>query len=212
MKENKLDISEELLKQIQDVLRRENRLYRDYRAIGKEVMQDDEKEVWMEIVEEFDKFKIKKSDRKLYSLPSVKDHAALVKENYHPRNIIVKKHDNHLERIPEDHPAVDPLTYPLLFIKGDSGWSPTMKFQSVIGQTTEEPSEFQSVIGQTTEEPSEGRVREGPAATDPYPFMPHKRIFLKTKEATITLFLYMNFMLHIRNFGFNLFAKGIYIK
>lgn len=198
MKENKLDISEELLKQIQDVLRRENRLYREYRAIGKEVMEDDEKEVWMEIVEEFDKFKIKKSDRKLYSLPSAKDHAALVKENYHPRNIIVKKNDNRLERIPEDHPAVDPLTYPLLFIKGDSGWSPTMRYQSVIGQTTEKPSE--------------GRVREGPAADDPYPFVSHKRVFLRTKEAAITLFLYMNFMLHIRNFGFNLFAKGNYIK
>ena len=130
LKENKLEVSEGLLKLLQDVLARHNRLYREYKAIGKQVIQDEKKEVWMEIVEEFDKFKIRKSDRKLYSLPSVNDHAALVKKNYRPRNIIVKKHDNHLERIPEDHPAVDPLTYPLLFINGDSGWSPTMKYQN----------------------------------------------------------------------------------
>ena len=80
LKENKLEVSEDLLKQLQDVLARQNRLFREYKTIGKEVIMDERKEVWMEIVigrvvkiESFEDQKlriitIKQSDKKIIEI------------------------------------------------------------------------------------------------------------------------------------------------
>ena len=65
-----------------------------------------------------------------YNRPVVPEIAVVVLDEQHMqsgRNIIFHQRGRHLQRIKEIHPAYDALSYPLLFLDGRCGWSPTFK-------------------------------------------------------------------------------------
>lgn len=198
---NKSPVSEELLKVIQDVLHLNNKLYKVYKPIGLQAINE-ENVVSMVIVDDFRKFRIKKSEQKLYERPSVDELAGLITEKgeqHFKRDIRVQKIGEKLQRISESHPANDPLGFALLFVKGTLGWSPEMVFKAV-----KKTRNVSAVSADSDQEPPSD-------ADDEFLDACHsdtKRIKPKTTLATLTLFMYMNFFLHIRNGTFNLLFKG----
>lgn len=197
---NKPPVSEELLKLIQDTLHLYNKLYKVYKPIGLQAINE-ENVVSMVIIDDFRKFRIKKCEQKVYERPSVDELAGLITEkgeHHFSRDIRVQKIDNKLQRISESHPANDPLGFALLFVKGTLGWSPEMVYPAInkTGKVSA-PNE--------PEPPSD--------ADDKFIDACHsdtKRIKLNTTLKTVTLFMFMNFFLHIRKGTFNLLFKGKY--
>ena len=103
----KSPVSDELLKLIQDTLHLYNELYKIYKPIGLEVINE-QNAVSMVIVDDFRKIRIKKCDQKLYSRPSADDFAGLIADkgqSEYSRDICVQKHDCKLQCISESHPA-----------------------------------------------------------------------------------------------------------
>ena len=127
-------VSRELLERLQIELHRVNRLYKQFRAIGIQIINDPKQEVAMKIVDDFKILEIKKTEQKPYELPSASDLAVLIpanSEQKYTRDIVIQKNGNRLMRISESHPAVNPMGYVLFFPKGQLGWSPNMKYEAI---------------------------------------------------------------------------------
>ena len=206
-KQKKAPVSEELLKLIQDVLHEYNELYKVYKPIGLEVIND-QNAVSMVIVDDFRKFTVTKGEKKLYDRPSVDDLAGLITqkgEKSFSRDIIIQKNDNNLQRISESHPANDPLSYALLFVKGDMGWSPEMTYKKSVKSTTAN-RERASAAREKNNSDLEPKQEPRTANTDSLKEHPTSKTIQLT--ASITLFMFMNFFLHVRKGYFNLLFKG----
>lgn len=198
---NKAPVSKELLELIQSVLHQYNELYKMYKPIGLKAINDTNA-VSMVIVDDFRKIQIKLTDQKLYARPSVKDTAVLIAdkgETGFSRDIVIQKKDSKLQRISESHPANDPLAYSLIFVKGDLGWSPEMTYPA---RTISQPS-IDRLASDSTEESEDLSVDEYLDACYPET----TRVSVKTKLIRLTLFMFMNFFLHVRKEAFNLMFK-----
>lgn len=213
----KSPVSDELLKLIQDTLHLYNELYKIYKPIGLEVINE-QNAVSMVIVDDFRKIRIKKCDQKLYSRPSADDFAGLIADkgqSEYSRDICVQKHDCKLQCISESHPANDALAYTLIFVKGELGWSPKMKYLDV---SPRKAKKDQSRDAANEDEPDRFHAEQqkhrpqadsdGEILNDCLPET--KKITSKTRLATLTLYLFMNFFLHVRMETFNLLFKGKY--
>lgn len=223
-----VNCSQELLNLIQQELHCHNQLYKQYKAIGTEIINGTD-EVAMVIVEDFQKIKILKAQRKLYERPSVNDFAVLIPNDSnlgYSRDIVIRKNDDHLVRIDPGNPAVDPLSYPLLFPNGTLMWSPKMEYDMIVntGRSSEQDKqEFEqspnSDLGifhpepETANAPSnfEQQHDDDNSPLDDWSEY-HKKHSLTTKATTITLYLFINFFLYTRKDCFNLLFKGKFEK
>lgn len=226
--ENKVAVSDGLLTKLQQELHRVNKLYKNYKAVGTEIIRQSEL-VQMEIVEDFEKLKIRKAERKLYNRPSANDLAGLLNSDQKfSRDIVVQKHGDHLERISESHPAIDAMGYVLLFPNGDLGWSPNMTYQVVVkvekwpAQDSSEECVLearlrpvQPLLGDQIDSPepineqhlNDSQLHGSTLDSDDDFLDGYKRVSIQTKAAALTLFIFMNFFLHVRKDCFNLLFK-----
>ena len=113
----KTQIPRKLLDLIQNELDQKNCLYKQYKPIGREVLERDESV--MVIVDDF-------RSLKLYCRPESEDFAGCIPANEptgqtFSRDIIVQKQDSRFLRISESHPACHPLGYVLLHLTGQPG-------------------------------------------------------------------------------------------
>ena len=72
-------------------------------------------------------------DHRRYNLPSADEVAVILPDNQagsEPRDIVLRRTNNSLQRISELHPSYTPLQYPLLFPFGEPGWYPEMMLDS----------------------------------------------------------------------------------
>ena len=159
----------------------------------------------------------------MYERPSVNDFGVIIPADQFPlkytRDIIIQQKDDKLVRISESHPLVDALSYPLLFPSGELGWSPEMKFQ-----VNQEGKNFKEQNSTNNDQSDEEQLDED---FEKAPKIKRKKATTKFVSEigdeydnlikgdsceiwrTITLSLFLNFILHIRKESFNLLFKGM---
>lgn len=101
-------------------------------------------------------------DPRRYNLPSADEVAVILPDREagsHPRDIILRRVNNTLQRISELHPSYAPLQYPLLFPHGEPGWYPEMKLQETDLQQHERRQT--RARQREEEEPQEGEQEDG---------------------------------------------------
>ena len=215
------EIPSQLLDQIQNELDKSNRLYKEFRPIGRDVLK--EKEAKMIIVDDFKKIQIKKGDAKLYALPEGDDIGAVVPAGEKTgetfsRNIIIQRKDSKLVRISESHSACHPLGYVLLHPTGQPGWSPDHLFEMTDSKSkrpnAEEAAEIEVKYNQVHSQISSDSVHSElefypPAETFVNAQLPDLSDEGPKAWRSITLMMYMKFFLYIRKDCFNLLFKGL---
>ena len=204
----------ELTDLIQNILFSCNQLIKSYKQIGKDVLKDNQSV--MVIVDDFKKINIQLKDKRLYTKPSANDFAAVLplkgNDPEYSRDIIIEQTDGKLLRIDDQHPALDPLSYPLFFPNGQVGWSNELTFcvsknNSLNLQTLENQSLDK---GLTYDNSSENDIcSESSNSNTSFSNVSQVQnssdiCFLKR----ITLYMFINFFLQIRDKSFNLLFKG----
>ena len=116
------DLKADILKRLQDMLHIYNPFVQTFKALG-EIPDEEIKDV---------KFILRKDKRpageheRRFNLPDKNEIAVIsINESKEPADVLIRmRDDGALHRIPDTHPAFDPLRYTLLFPDGQQGWKP----------------------------------------------------------------------------------------
>lgn len=202
-KEFKSKISDSLIELIQEDLHQNNQFYQKYKEIGREVMNKNDNK--LVIVDDHTKLVITSSEndtirqhiqdlkpknhhKKLYNKPITEEISILVDDKYenerkreYRRDIIVEQKSNKFEKIDVVHPAIDQLSYTMLYPNGTLGWSPKMTYEKIT--PIDEPKTLDDYISTNQDK--------------------------NLKLERITLAMYVLFFMQIRYGMLNLLSRGI---
>lgn len=112
------EISKDLIAKVEKCLQKENKLIHKYQQIGKKVINKPNFTIAI-------KDNIKNIDIRVYNQPASNQIAAIVPNTNQKgsRDIIVQRQDDKLQRIDHYHSACLPLSYVLLYPRGETGYS-----------------------------------------------------------------------------------------
>lgn len=125
-------ITKGLLTKVEDCLRKNNDLIKKYKQIGKEVLSGPNYRLAI-------KDDCPNIDMRVYNQAAPNQIAGIVPSKSDlrlPRDIIIRQKDNKLQRISHHHPACLPLTYALLYPRGEPGYSPRLTYTSKTEKNT----------------------------------------------------------------------------
>ncbi|XP_074278222.1 uncharacterized protein LOC141601816 [Silene latifolia] len=123
-------LSEDIAKSIQDMLDEYNNLTKSFRMARDRLGYDDDSNVKLKLIGR------RQKDARTYNLPTVDELAMLIVgdvENSDVRDLVLERKDGRLKRISELHPSYLAMQYPILFSRGEDGYTVEIGFH---GNTT----------------------------------------------------------------------------
>lgn len=107
----------EIIEQLQELFHRHNALIKLFKTALDHMPSDNHK-----IVIKADKTPVGQHSRR-FNAPTMKEVAiVIVGDQFEPRDIILHRRNNQLQRVSETHRSYDALQYPILFWRGDDGY------------------------------------------------------------------------------------------
>lgn len=114
------DKDKEIITILQDLMYQHNPYAKKFKTVGQRIRSDNSPVLGLKIVCQ------QSGDTRRYNRPTADEVAAILPGDTinapGNRDIIIQLRDNSLHRISALHPAYFPLTYPLLFVRGEDGY------------------------------------------------------------------------------------------
>lgn len=122
------NIRRHIVERLQDMLHKENQLIKLFKIALDRMPSDNHK-----IIIRADKTPAGQHAGR-YNPPTINEVAiVIVGEGFHPRDIVLHRRNNELQRVSETHRSYDALQYPLLFWQGEDGYQFNLKMRNPSG-------------------------------------------------------------------------------